>query len=170
MMAFLISTRNPFVTTGRPSQIDSGSSIRPCGCRSERLFSWSEQTKNGRPFDDTRAGLRPPRLWTSGGGENFYFLLQPLSDALLFHFEVVVRLKIQPELRGHLEIPAEPQRGVGRDGPLALHDFIDTAGRHPNVQREPVLAQSKRLQEILLKNFAGRDVCEPLVLHNALQW
>ena len=33
---------------------------------------------------------------------------QPFTQAFLFHFQIIMRLQVQPELPGHLEIAAQP--------------------------------------------------------------
>ena len=52
--------------------------------------------------------------------------------------------KIEPELRGVAEIAAEPHRRVGGDRAAAVEDVGDAAGRHAEVERQPVGAQAAR--------------------------
>ena len=94
--------------------------------------------------------VRVPLLRVSSHSQNLHFLFQSLAHPLLLHFQIVARLEVQPLLRRHLEIAAETERGVRCHGSLALHDFIGATRRHSNVEREPILAQAQRLQEILV--------------------
>jgi len=72
----------------------------------------------------------------------------PLRDlpALLplHHGDVVLALQVEPELRAVAEIAAEPHGGVGGDRAAAVQDVGDPAGRHADVERQPVGRQPAR--------------------------
>jgi hypothetical protein len=42
------------------------------------------------------------------------------------HFQVVVGLKVHPELRTVAEVQAQPQRGISGDAPPVVYDLGDT--------------------------------------------
>lgn len=48
-----------------------------------------------------------------------------MSGAIVGQLNLVARLEIEPELRINAEVPSEPQRRVGGDGALAVHDLVD---------------------------------------------
>ena len=65
-----------------------------------------------------------------------------LGEVFIFgHFQIVFRLKIQPEARSGLEIAAQVQRGVGRDAAPLRHNVRDARYRHAQIQRQLVHAQ-----------------------------
>lgn len=52
---------------------------------------------------------------------------------------------------------AEPQVGVGGDGPLAGDVFADAGGGHADRFGQAILADAQRFEEVLLDQFAGGD-------------
>ena len=64
-------------------------------------------------------------------------------------------MPIEPELRLHLEISAEPQRRIGGNRALAAHDGADAQCRYANVNRQLVLADAEENKELLLQNLPG---------------
>jgi hypothetical protein len=79
-----------------------------------------------------------------------------VADLFLGEFGVVVRLEVHPALRIDTEVRTKTHRGIGRDGALALHDFVDAAGRDADRLRQCVLADAHRLQPVERQDFAGR--------------
>src|SRR4051812_42054699 len=58
------------------------------------------------------------------------------------HFQVVVSLKIQPELRTVAEVEAEPKRSVRRNAPPIVDDLGDAVRRNSDRLRESALRQT----------------------------
>lgn len=86
--------------------------------------------------------------------------------ASAFHAaQFVIGLEVEPELRAVAEVLREAERGVGGDGALAMHDFIDAARRDADVFREPVFGEAERLEKFFDQHFAGRDEWEQFGFH-----
>ena len=81
----------------------------------------------------------------------------------------MMRLQVQPELAGHLEVAAQSQSRVGGNSPLALDNLIDAARRHADIHRQPVLALTHRLEKVLGQNFSRSDVCQQFAFHFSQQ-
>ena len=58
--------------------------------------------------------------------------------------------------------------GIGTDGPAAGNDLADARGRHANRLGQAVLAETERLQKLLIKQFARGDGGE--AVHRVHQW
>jgi len=71
---------------------------------------------------------------------------------------VTFDLGIEPEARRLSKKATEPQRGIERDGALAMHDFVHPAGRNPQGTCQRVLRQAHRLHVFLQKDFPRSDV------------
>jgi hypothetical protein len=69
------------------------------------------------------------------------------------HFEVVMALKIEPELRAVAEIKAEPKRGVSGDAPPVVDDLGDAVWRNADGLGEPMLRQAVARPGTLLSAF-----------------
>src|SRR5208282_2192693 len=67
-----------------------------------------------------------------------YFSLDRFGGFVLGLFEVVLHLKAEPEIRGCSQVAREAQRGISRDGALALDDLEDARRRHVQIERQPV--------------------------------
>lgn len=77
-----------------------------------------------------------------------------LSDSAPSDLKVILRLKIQPKLRGSTEVPRQSQGHLRRNRSATAHDLIDRRGRHPQLFSQPVRAQLERLHEIVKQNVA----------------
>ncbi len=88
---------------------------------------------------------------------DFYFSLQTIFQLLLSNLKVVMRLKVDPELRRHSKETTEPESRICRDGTLAMHNFIDAPRRHANVCSQSVLADIHRLQKFVRQNLTWMD-------------
>jgi hypothetical protein len=82
---------------------------------------------------------------------------QPVSYSILLSGKFKVALKIKPELRGDAKVTSETQRGVRRDAPVAMNNFVDAAGRDADILRQAILRNAHRLEELLQENLAGVD-------------
>ena len=74
--------------------------------------------------------------------------------------EVTLGLDAQPKARRLAEIPAQPQRRVECDRPLAVDDFIHPATRHTQRAGERVLRLPNRLHVFFEEDFPRRHVVE----------
>src|SRR5208283_1505293 len=70
-------------------------------------------------------------------------------------FEFVIALQSQPEFRRRTKITSQPKRSVRRDRALPLHDFCDPIGRHPQIHRDSMDADSGGNDEILVQDLTG---------------
>lgn len=77
--------------------------------------------------------------------------------------QFVVRLQVQPELRGSSEKPAQPDGRVRCDSALTQDYFVDSPGRHADLPGDFVLRQAIRLQKFLVQDFARMDRREVFV-------
>ena len=71
--------------------------------------------------------------------------------------KLITGLQIEPELSGGSEKFAQTDRGVRRDRPLAVHDFVDPARRDADFPRQSVLGNAQWLQKFNSKYLAGMD-------------
>ncbi len=74
-------------------------------------------------------------------------------EFLLREAQVVVALEVLPELRAGAEVDAEPDGRVRRDGALAADDAVHAGRGNVQVEREAVLADAHRVEELLLEDF-----------------
>ena len=89
--------------------------------------------------------MRLPRRSDSARLDLF---LDAIPDAIVFHIQVVLCLKVQPKpLRGP-EVASQSQRRVCRDGPRAVHDLVDPAGRNIDVLGKAILTDPQGRQEL----------------------
>ena len=70
--------------------------------------------------------------------------------------QIVLRLKVDPELRIGTEPVAEAERGVAGDRALAGDDLADAVGRHGDLARERGRGDPEFFQ-LVLEDFAGMD-------------
>ena len=76
------------------------------------------------------------------------------APVALDHGDVELTLQVQPELRAIAEIAAKADRGIGGDRSPAVQDVGDAAGRHADIERQPIGAQCARAQ-FALQQTAG---------------
>ena len=74
-------------------------------------------------------------------------------ELLLGEAQVVVALEVLPELRARPEVDAKADGGVGRDGALAADDAVHAGRGNVQVERQAVLADPHRVEELLLEDF-----------------
>jgi len=67
--------------------------------------------------------------------ERAHFLVQLGTESILLHFEVVVRLEIEPEPLRETEVTRESQGGIRCDRALAEDDRVDPAWLDIDVSR-----------------------------------
>jgi len=90
--------------------------------------------------------------WTVEDESDFFG--EPVIQALLLLFQVVVGLQVEPELRRHAKVTPKPQGGTRGDGSLALDNFINAARGHADVFSQSVLGDAHRFEEFLNQDFA----------------
>lgn len=75
-------------------------------------------------------------------------LRQIAADLLPYLFQIIVRLRTDPQLFRHAEGARQAQGRVGRDGALAEHDLVDSAQRDADGARQRVLADVQRVEKL----------------------
>jgi hypothetical protein len=93
------------------------------------------------------------------------FTVKAVAQSVLFQFQVITGLQIQPEPFRRSEEASKAQGRVGRDGTLAPHDLVDPAWRDANVFGKPVLANAQRTQELFQEYLARMDRSQLLSRH-----
>ena len=73
-------------------------------------------------------------------------------------------LQVDPELCGRAEVAREAQCCVCADATLAVHDLIDAARWHADSDREPILGDPERVDEVFHQYLTGVDRGELLHL------
>ena len=81
---------------------------------------------------------------TGGFAPRPHALGDVLAVLALDRRDVELALQVEPELRAVTEIAAEPHRRVGGDRAAAVENVGDAAGRHADVERQPVGGQLAR--------------------------
>lgn len=84
-------------------------------------------------------------------------LIEPVSQPVLFHFQVVLALEAHPELRGVAKEAREQQRRFCRDGSLPVDDRVYPASVHADSLRQPILRDTQGTEEFLHKDFTGMN-------------
>src|SRR5215210_2293301 len=74
--------------------------------------------------------------------------IQPVTETILFDFEIIADLQIEPEALAHAKETRQAKGGISRDRPLPMNDLVDATGRHPDVLGEPILAKAHWPQEL----------------------
>src|SRR6185312_14822735 len=93
-----------------------------------------------------RFALSSSKVWfgthiSAGRRKHLHFVLEAASQSIPFYFKIIMRLQVEPELCGRSKKSCEPKRRVGGDGPGAVHNFIDSPGRHADAVRQPILRE-----------------------------
>lgn len=73
-----------------------------------------------------------------------------VAEVVLLDLKVEAGLEVEPEPVGGAEVASQPERCVGSDPTLAVHDLVDPTWGHADRDGEPVLADLQRLQEFRL--------------------
>ena len=115
---------------------------------------------------DTTFGQNSENCGGAVGRKDRDQLLDLRPDAARGDAEIVVRLKVQPELRLHLEILSETERRVGGNGPFPTHYRVDARRGDMQIQRKTRLADAQRHKKLLLKYLAR--MYQVLIAHNCL--
>lgn len=85
-------------------------------------------------------------------------LFKKVTESDLSLLKSEVDLEAQPKPARGPEVPGQPHSGVGGDAALAEDDLVDPARRDADLPRQPVLAQTERLEELFEQDLAGMDV------------
>jgi len=110
------------------------------------------------------------RIWQIGSRQWRDCTLQPLADLPARNFQVVLRLKVLPQLCRRAEISRQAQRHLGSDCSPPADDLIDCRSRHAKILRDPLGAQFQRLHEVMQQNIARMYWPKPLVCHRQFPW
>jgi len=86
-----------------------------------------------------------------------HIALDRRRDLILSLLQIVVSLKVHPEVRRRVEEPREPQSRIGGDPTLGVHDLDDPVRGHSQLARELVRRDPERLEEVLDQNLAGMN-------------
>src|SRR5271168_1063909 len=78
-------------------------------------------------------------------------------EILARHFEIIVSLQIQPELRAVTEVQTQPQGSIGSYPATVVHDLSDPVRRNTNRLRKLVLRQPVFGQKLLLEHLTRSD-------------
>ena len=91
---------------------------------------------------------------TRSGGLERFDGGQHAAQSLLGQLQIMAGLQPQPEAFADAEETAQAQIGVGTDRPPPLHDRVDAALRYADRQRQPVLTDPHRSEELLQQHLA----------------
>ena len=92
---------------------------------------------------------------------------EPVSQPVLFLFQVVLALKAHPELCRVAEKAGEQQRSLRRNGPLPVNDCVNPSSIDSNALRQPILRHAHGNKKFLLENFTGMNGRQ---LHNTARY
>jgi hypothetical protein len=84
-------------------------------------------------------------------------LVECVDKAITLEFEVVPPLEVHPEPLGRAEVPSHPERRVGRDATLAVHDLVDASRWHADGDCQSMLGDAEWLEEFVHEDFAWMD-------------
>jgi hypothetical protein len=83
-------------------------------------------------------------------------------------FQIVIGLKIQPELCTVAEVQTQPKRGIGSDASPIVDDLGNPVWRNPDRFRQLVLREVVLCEKFSLQHFAGRNLCKFVLRHRRL--
>jgi len=83
-----------------------------------------------------------------------YLALKSPTESIAFDFQVVRRLKVQPEAFCGSEVASQTEGSVGSDGPRTLDNLVDLSGRDVDVFGQAILSDAERLQ---VEDLAGKN-------------
>jgi hypothetical protein len=112
-----------------------------------------------REAEGVLSGLRGQQRTARNSG-------QLVPQGFLGDRSVVACLATQPPSVAEPEVAAQTEVGVCRDCALSCDDVADTLRRHADVFGQPVLRQSKRLEEFFFEHLARRDRAHGTHLHS----
>lgn len=81
------------------------------------------------------------------------FPCQTGSQSFLFNFQIEVRLKVHPKLRGNPKKPPEPKSRVRGNGSFPVYNLVDPSRGDMNVFGKAILADTQRIQKLFKQNF-----------------
>src|SRR5580700_11399037 len=79
--------------------------------------------------------------------------------------QIVMGLKIHPELRTIAKVQTEPKRRVSRDASPVVDDLSNAVRRNTDSLCELVLRQTILGEEFFFQHFARRDRCKFILCH-----
>jgi len=100
-------------------------------------------------------------------GQYGNLLLQSVSQAIPFDFQVVPALQIQPEAIAGLEVARQAKSGVCSDRAQAMDNLVDPARGDVQVLRGPLLTHTQGLEKLFQQDFTGMNPREPVFRHGA---
>ena len=79
---------------------------------------------------------------------------ESVSKAILFHFQIVSGLKIQPKSLTCTKEPGKPQSGIRGYAPLPVNNFVNATRGDADTLGQPILADFHWKQKLLQEDFA----------------
>ena len=83
--------------------------------------------------------------------------LERVNETVPFGLNVVMGLKVQPELVAGSEVAGEAQRGVGCDSTGTVDNLVDPPRRYADRDCDPALCEPERSQVLVLEDLARVD-------------
>jgi len=82
------------------------------------------------------------------------FCLESVSKAILFYFQLVSGLKIQPESLTCTEEPGKPQSSIRGNVSLSVNNFVNATRGNADIFGQPILANAHWAQKLLQEDLA----------------
>src|SRR6478672_2899227 len=120
------------------------------------------------PPRSRRGTTRATKL--AGAVENADLLREARAEVIALDLEVIARLEIQPKAIAGAEVAREPKGRIGGDGACSVDDLVDAAGRDADVVGQPVLRNTKGLEEIGGEDFTRMNRSQFASRHHVTQW
>ncbi len=68
------------------------------------------------------------------------FLIQAILKSFKRHFDVIMGLEVEPELRFHVEKTPQAECRVSGNRTPSMYDFVYTSWRHSNILCQAILS------------------------------
>lgn len=78
-----------------------------------------------------------------------------MAQPVTLDLQIEPGLEIEPEALGGAEEPGQPERRIGADRPLAVHDLVDATGRHTEALGQAGLREAEGLEQIVRAEGTG---------------
>jgi hypothetical protein len=82
------------------------------------------------------------------------FCFESVSKAILFQFQIVSGLKIQPKSLACTKEPGKPQSSTRGYAPLPVNNFVNATRGDADALGQPILADSHWTQKLLQEDLA----------------
>jgi hypothetical protein len=85
------------------------------------------------------------------------FAIQPIPESILFQFQVVPYLQVEPESVRRSKEPRQSQGCICRNRPLASNNLIDASWWNADILGQTILADPQGREILFQKNLAWMD-------------